>query len=66
MSERIPIQIRLDLAVIKHLDKLAADMAKDPEFAELRKLYGFKNPTRSDALRAALIAGLEALEKHRR
>jgi predicted transcriptional regulator len=65
MSERVPIQIRLDPEMIKRLDKLADDMARATEFDELRKLYGLKEPTRSDALRAALIAGLEALEKHK-
>jgi hypothetical protein len=56
-----PIALRLDASTLTRLDALAASMDADP--AAL--VYGGQ-VSRSSALRLALLAGLDLLEKKRR
>lgn len=53
-----PIQIRLEEATIERLDKLAESITE-----ELRESVVPRTATRSDAIRAAIVAGLEELER---
>jgi predicted transcriptional regulator len=53
-----PIQIRLEEATIERLDKLAESITE-----ELRESVVPRKATRSDAIRAALAAGIEELER---
>jgi hypothetical protein len=55
-----PLALRLDTATLERVDALAASMAAD----RAPLIYGGQ-VSRSSALRLALLAGLEALEKKR-
>lgn len=62
---RKPIQIRLDEVTIERLDRLAERLKRDHAGSEAETVFALPKPTRSDAIRAAILKGLDALEQAR-
>lgn len=63
---RTPIQIRLDDATLERLDKLTERIKREQEGSESEAIFARLTPTRSDAIRAAILKGLEVLENRKR